>query len=380
MNATTNPTPLRIGQSGVLCGLRFRIVGRVVLGTTEDGETYYWNEFNVVDDTGKFATLVYEEGENGPEWKMFMLFEPTRPMSVSEASSKRLGDRVNLDGTPVAVTYLGQSRVYHIEGQAPEGVEVGDIARYFNADTGPEMWVVSWTGNEVEYYRGVDVPPQDVGTAFGVSVTLPTSSAFRSDDDAEGPTTSSGYGKKIIMAAVVAGIGFVAQTMWRGSRRAPVPKKLPTMVTQLALGKTNAWGALTGHATVELMTVGAQYYWHEYRLDGDVLLVGGLTGGDEWHLLQTAPPNAPLTPREAAALRVGQSLVLDGQSLQVSGLFWSRVTGREGEGTNSPGAVLFGFIARSSNEVAVVRWTETALESYRGRAVPGSEVKSAFAK
>jgi hypothetical protein len=216
-----------------------------------------------------------------------------------------------------------------------------------------------------------------VGTAFGVSVAPPTSNAFRGDDEVEETATSSGIGKKIIMAAVVAGIGFVAQTMWRGSRRAPGPKKLPTAVAQLALGKTNAWGALTGHATVELMTVGAQYYWHEYRLD-DALLVGGLTGRDEWHLLR--PVQTTLAPKEAAALRTGQSLTLDGQTLTIGELFWSRVVSGEGTGTNAPGTVLFGFIARGSNEVAVVRWTETQIEAYRGQTVPGNEVKSAFAK
>ncbi|MEI9864534.1 MAG: hypothetical protein WDN00_08275 [Limisphaerales bacterium] len=33
-----------------------------------------------------------------------------------------------------------------IEGRAPDGVEVGDVANYFNAEAGDMMQVVSWTG------------------------------------------------------------------------------------------------------------------------------------------------------------------------------------------------------------------------------------------
>ena len=37
-------------MTGTLSGTRYRVVGRVVLGMEEGGETYYWNEFNLVDD------------------------------------------------------------------------------------------------------------------------------------------------------------------------------------------------------------------------------------------------------------------------------------------------------------------------------------------
>jgi hypothetical protein len=142
-----NPTQLMVGANGVLSGIRYRVIGRVVMGMTEDGETYYWQEFNLLDDSGRNATLVYEDGE----WKLFMMFDPARPMSAAEAEGYRVGDTVNLDGRPVAVTLVGQSRVYYIEGRAPEGVEVGDVAQYFNADTGLEMLVVSWTGDRLNF-------------------------------------------------------------------------------------------------------------------------------------------------------------------------------------------------------------------------------------
>ncbi len=42
----------------------------------ERGVIYDWNEFNMVADGGEFATLVYEETQDGRHWRWFELFEP----------------------------------------------------------------------------------------------------------------------------------------------------------------------------------------------------------------------------------------------------------------------------------------------------------------
>ncbi|HLP25188.1 MAG TPA: hypothetical protein VK477_05900, partial [Acidobacteriota bacterium] len=56
-----NPTALRLGQSGVIDGRRFTVRGRVVMSmVADDGETYTWEEFNLVDDAGSAGTLVWE--------------------------------------------------------------------------------------------------------------------------------------------------------------------------------------------------------------------------------------------------------------------------------------------------------------------------------
>lgn len=46
---------------------------------------------------------------------------------------------VDITGKPMRVTCVDESRVLQIEGEAPEGVEVGDIAHYFNAETASDM-------------------------------------------------------------------------------------------------------------------------------------------------------------------------------------------------------------------------------------------------
>ena len=166
--SNTNPTPIRVGTYGTFNGVRYLVAGRLVMGMELDGERYFWNEFNLVSDNGDTATLVHEEGELGVEWRMFVLFEPEFLMSASEAAAKRVGDRINLEGTHVRISLVDESRVYHIEGDAPEGVELGDVAKYFNAQSGKDMIVVSWTDDEVEYYRGKDLDSGLVAAAFDI--------------------------------------------------------------------------------------------------------------------------------------------------------------------------------------------------------------------
>jgi len=76
-------------------------------------------------------------------------------MTAGEAGSKKEGDIVNLDGAPLRITRVDRSQVYLVEGKTPQGIAMGKVANYFNADAGPRQIVVSWTGEEMEYYSGM---------------------------------------------------------------------------------------------------------------------------------------------------------------------------------------------------------------------------------
>jgi hypothetical protein len=152
-----NPTKIALGATGLFHGQKYRVIGRVLLGEMEDSMIYCWNEFNLVTDSGEAATLVFEQTDRGPEWRWFTMFEPEFPMPAEDAATKRVGDVVNLDGVDVTVTLVQESRIYLIDGQAPEGQKVGSRANYFNAEAGSKMIVVSWTGKEMEYYKGVTI-------------------------------------------------------------------------------------------------------------------------------------------------------------------------------------------------------------------------------
>jgi len=382
-----NPTPLRLGATGVLGGQRFRVAGRVVMGMDDEGETYYWNEFHLVDDAGASATLVFEETESGPAWRLFTLFEPARPLTASETATKRVGDQVNLDGQPMPITLVDQSRVYFIEGTPPEGVEVGDVADYFNVESGNQMLVVSWTGDEVEYYQGITVPAETITEAFNLPKMPATAPGMAVGGGAGGPV-SFGWLLKLMVIAIMTVAWFFSSkpTGWRST--APLTKPVPPAAV-LAIGASGViknWNfTVTGRATVEIAKVGVLYDQREYELNrangGRALLVCGLNGsGKEWHLFLPVTPGAPLTPFEAAAKRAGETVTFDGIEATVRELFSAKCLSCDGSfasGT-TPGTVRFGFLARSSAGWLMARWNEKEIEFYIGLTLPERDTLAAF--
>lgn len=314
-------------------------------------------------------------------------------MTAQEAATKRVGDTVNLDGTPTRITLVDQSRVYHIEGEPPEGVEVGDVAHYFNADRGPRMLVASWTGDEIEFYEGQDAPAALVAQAFGFPTTTDTSRSPASslrDDTSSRP--SSATIAKVIAVVVLVGAA-AAAFLWHWNTRTPSSSRarsvaLPSL--QLATGARGRLGTeeftITGRTEVEIATVRGRKRQHEYRLRNTgneiVLLVAGLTGApQEWHLLRTTQLATPRDPYEAAALRKNARLEEDGRMALVSELFRSNTIVTDGLTDAAPGSrgVRYGFLARRANGWVVARWDETQLQFHSAVPVAESEVRAAFA-
>jgi len=384
----SNPTPVTLGLSGSFGGRRYRVAGRIVMGMEEAGETYYWNEFNLVGADGPSATLVFEETERGGEWRLFTMFEPLKPMSVGEAASKRVGDPVIFDDRLLNVTLVDESRVYHIEGEAPEGVEVGDVARYFNAGVGTGMVVVSWTGDEIEFYRGMDLPQGVVAAAFG----LPSERFGRPLPGGAARSVPAGCIGKLVGAFLAVVIAVVAYTScWAPSQQPATPAKPKLPPAPLAIGSAGTLGGVAyhvrGHAVVEVAQVGRVFDRHEYQLSGDdrsdaLLLYGWRPGAKSWLLLIPFQPPTPLTPQQAAARGMGDKVNLDGVPVPVTELFRSTV--RQSQSAETPEltnrTVLYGFTAQSGTNLFLVRWQEGGITFYRGSILPAQEVSEAFSR
>lgn len=381
-----NLTPVRLGMTGTFAGRTYRVAGRVVMGMEEGGETYYWNEFHLVGSDGKEASLVYEVTENGGEWRLFTLFDPRNPMSVSEAASKRVGDSVNLDGRPLRVTLVDESRVYQIEGEAPEGVEVGDVARYFNAEDRNAMIVVSWTGKEIEYYRGLDLPRGAVAKAFGLESEL-------SGVAGRPPALPAGSAERRWVGMIIGGfltvmVLFSAYSC-RPNRMPPTvtkPKTPPAPLPMDAAGKLEgATWRVRGHAVVEIAQVGLRYDRHEYHLVDDsggraLLIFGSKPGAKDWILFTPFEPEKPLTPTEAAAKRTGDKLELHGTTASVTDLSRSKILQVQSQGLPDleTGIELYGFNAQAGSTLFLVRWNQAGITFYCGRTLLGKDVGSAM--
>lgn len=402
-----NPTALRVGAKGTLHGWTVTVAGRVVLSVEIDGERYFWNEYNLVDANGNSGTLAYEEGEAGPEWKLFQLLPPQQqPMTVAEAETKSVGDRVSFGGAAIPITLVDRSRVHHIEGTAPEGVEVGDLADFFNADAGDHMIVASWTGNEIEFYEGRDVPAETVATAFGLSRGAPgfraAAPAAPADEASEDEPPTKSRVSSWIWSMIVGLIWLVASGSCRcscqnspksqppatASRTVPFQAAPPALRLAADASGTLAGRmyAVAGHDQVEVGRTGGRWQRREYQLTSPgrapALLINGLTGGTrQWHLLEPVPPPPGFSPFKAAAQRRGAQVVLGGTTARVTELFLTELRTRERRGTTEPVAreMQYGFLATSGAEFWLARWTEQGLTLHRGTSLEEPVVMAAFA-
>lgn len=384
----SNPTTLQVGMSGTLLGTTYRVAGRVVMGVEEEGETYFWNEFDLVAAEGTSATLVYEETAGGGQWRLFTLFEPECELTAEDAATKQVGDPLNLDGTDVRVTLVDESRVYHIEGAAPEGVEVGDIARYFNAEAGDTMVVVSWTQNEVECYHGEDLSVDTVNSAFNLrSAAASSYRGFLPGQRAGSPSSGLSWLVLGLLALVIAVIGYASCF---SKRPAPGPRRTSAPAAMLSIGSS---GTLDGRrfrvqsqAMVEVARVGTLCEQLEYELtdpNGDerALLVGGFTPGkNDWCLWTPIPLQKPPSPAQAAKVQTGQRVQLEEEGVVVSELFQVTVQRVEPPATThpAPGDVLYGFAAQSGSTPFMARWNDQGITCFRGKKLSAAEVKSAF--
>ncbi len=386
-----NPTPLYIGAPGTLKGWRTRVAGRAVMSMEDGGARYSWHEFFLVGDDGEAATLVFEEGENGPEWKLFRWLEPRAPITAAEARKKKVGDTVALDGHPTPVTLVDQSRVDYLEGETPEGVTVGDIAHYFNADAGNRMLVASWTGDEIEFYQGFDLADADVAQAFGFSDKASRSAGVARSQEALAASTRRATRITIFAGAVVVLVVILAaglfslrkvnRTARPGANAAPAPAGKPVLILKagdrLVLAG-NGWTV----ADAALAQVGRKVQtgaWREYPVTNDAggraLLVNGLSGSPySWHLL--APVRLPLNlgPVEAAALRTRTELTWTGKPLRIRELLTTAESATPGK--PAP-ARHYGFIAGDVKEALLVRWTETEIAAHSGPQIPDPDIRAA---
>lgn len=388
-----NPTPIQIGMWGTFNGVRYRVAGRIVLGCDVDGQRYYWNEFHLVSQSGEEATLVHEEGENGIEWRMFVLFEPEYPLTAADAATKRVGDYLNLEGTAVRITLVDESRVYLIEGEAPEGVDRGDVANYFNAKSGRDMIVVSWTGDEIEYYRGRDLTGGMVASSFDLHGTEfshfidPFRNVSALSDSSE--ITSKRMLQGILGVLLVA-LFFVGNMTCRTSRRTKIITKAPAAAAPFPFGATallegKTW-LVRAHVIVEIGQTGQLFDRHEYHLtdaDGNAAwLVCGMQPDDkDWIWFIPLDPVNPPTPTQAAALKSGDTINVDGWIGPVTELF--QAINRQISSDLSEvreGEMQFGFTVRSGTTLIQTRWDAHRIVFLRGTAMSATAVKNAFAK
>ena len=387
-----NPTRLRIGQHGTFSGKDYRLVGRAVLGVDEDGQRYYWDEFYLEAGDGTRATLVYEETEGSVEWRLFTEFTPEYPMTAADAASKRQGDHLNLTGRDMVISRVDTALVYRIEGWVPDGLVVGEVSHYFNAEFGNTMQVVSWIGERIEFYDGVNLSTRLIEAAF----FLPPASASGGGTGSWYSPGDGGYDSWLMFALKAGGVFLLFFLLFgrgfscAGSRPAATVRHLTVGAAPLTVGAT---GTLKGnhyriasHAVVEIGEVGIFYQRHEFQLMADggqtARLICGLNNGDaSWVLLTPLHPLQPPTAAECAAKTIGEVVTVDGVQGPVTQIFQSSVRQSDNpEELDWNGSSLhYGYLAKSPYTTLLATWNSAEASFFQGTELPVKTVTAAFA-
>jgi hypothetical protein len=381
-----NPTKIRIGMAATLFGRAYRVIGRSVLGVQEAGGTWYWNEFNLETSGGYYATLVFEETGRGGKWRFFEMFDPKVPMTPKEAKDKCVGDAVNLDGTPVIVTRVDRSCVYAVEGKVPEGVVVGQHAKYFNAEAGDKMIVVSWTGEEVEFYSGTTITGGAVASAFNLGGLARLAFALTGGRSFLNARVLA----PLLIVGLIGSLILVVKSAARSPARPPAVVVFQAGPSPLFAGESGVLDGrryrIASHALVEIAETGLRFSRHEYELNDDdnnhyLLLSGMSSNAANWTLCAPVEPAKPLTPQEAGGLSAGQFVKLDGEPARITKLFRSTILGVDEiyPQRHKRGDVLYGFSGPMKSNILIVRWDATNILWLKGTVLADRNVKAAFA-
>jgi hypothetical protein len=372
----------------VLDGHRCRVTGRAVFGVSQ-GETYSWNEFRLVDDSGDLATLVHEETEDGPTWQLFLPFTPVRPIPAYEAEVKFVGQTMELEGVLATIKFKGKSVLHFLEGERSDNERVGDVASYFNAESDNREFVVSWTGDKVECYRGKNLSAAKVAEAFGLPLPQPSlSSRLFGEDTSRRNSRIVGVISWIIIAAV-----FVFARVGGGSdasdREIAPPVKQTTHAPAIALQQPGTIDhdifTPVGRTELEIAGVDRTYGLDEFNLIGAdrrpaILLPALDAQPHDWFLLRALDSSDDLTPYAAAEKHKGGTVSIDGHVFTITRLvrFKALSTAGKPESLLPVGAFEYGLIARTQDQWLLVRWNETHLELFSGHPVPEQEILAAF--
>jgi len=386
--STANPTPVRVGMTGTFAGKPYTIIARIVMGMEDAGETYHWNEFYLSDGSDRVAMLVCEEVYGVQQWRLFTEFIPQQPLDAREAGLKKVGDRVNLDGVSAEVTVVDESRVHFIEGKAPDWVSVGDVAQYFNAEAAGKMWVVSWSGHEVEYYRGMQLHGELVAQALG----LPP--AALQSGSSGGPGFSSAMVAKLGTFLMLGGLLVTFSLFTRGGcgpgrtiqvpsqqvstppvvQRTPAPPPPLTVGTNVVLDG-RSYQVVT-HRVTGFTKVNAQWNTHHYQVTDDsgrtnLLAVRLQSATQTLHLFRQHVAERAPTPAVAAAMRVGEKVKLDDYEGTITELLMSHEVSRTGPpiagfATNG---LIYHYVATGTNGMLLASWNGERVTFHRGQAV-----------
>ena len=167
MKISAPASPLKVGSAGQLSGKTWHLAGHAVVEIAQVGRVFDRHEFQLADDEGNEALLVYGLKPGEREWTLFKPLQPLSPLSPQQAAALRVGAVVNVDGYEAQVAELFQSTIRQMDGTGLAGWKSDAVSYGFSARTNSILLLARWNETGITFHRGEFLSAKEVTAAFG---------------------------------------------------------------------------------------------------------------------------------------------------------------------------------------------------------------------
>ena len=147
--------PVEPGMEGTFEGENHLVIGWLRYKGWDDESKWYWDEWQLVSDTGRVRYLSYSDDEG------FLLQTPVHPTpKVTKRGIELASGRIGFSETSPA-------KIEAVRGELTWRPKLGETLKVGEADHGGTAYSVELTADEVEVVAGPTLTDAEVWTAFG---------------------------------------------------------------------------------------------------------------------------------------------------------------------------------------------------------------------
>jgi hypothetical protein len=152
-----------VGQQGNFKGKPYEVCGRMLY---EDEEGYQSREYLLYNVDDAYLWLAEENGH-------FVLNQPTQMAPARDPFSMSAKQKVKVGDQDFQFYEAGYTTMVYVDGALPWQARSGDMFQYADLIRPPQMFGVETDGNEVEYFIGSYLKPEEAYEAFGITDKKP---------------------------------------------------------------------------------------------------------------------------------------------------------------------------------------------------------------
>lgn len=163
--AGSRPAPrssIALGKKATFEGVPSQVIGRVRFQMEGGGGEDYWDEWALISQQGEYLWL--SEDEDGfTLQKAFVPLHPLDPTGLPPGVTS-----ITLEKEAAQIEEQGVALVAYVEGELPWRAALGKRTGYLDALAGKTAYSIEWSPEEIEFYKGQELDPQEVYKALGL--------------------------------------------------------------------------------------------------------------------------------------------------------------------------------------------------------------------